>query len=369
MFLKSATRDQIMDQLNSLDRNKTSIVADLKDVTEWDVSPGNFTVTLDGTPYHFRKWAQTQLLRKLRIPTSYFEICSEDLRNKELKEGLENLSRGTENRFKIWINPETQEQNVYGFIPTKCRDILSGEIMERVLNGMGSQDGVLIDEFDSDLESMRIRFVNPTHSYIEVDEEFPAVDFVFSEVLKTPVKLQSVLYRKVCSNGLVIPQEMNQSFTMPLPRFKPDVFDMQIQYVDDSTSGLETIAKALECLKTIELPQALIDADADNRNLFDDVFEYVLPARSLRSDYGQLIRAEYNREGNLTANGVVNAATRIARDLTDDNKVSLESSAGMFVSKIASLDEQAKETGGSFEYSKTSLDRAFKKRKKLGATV
>ena len=232
---------------------------------------------------------------------------------------------------------------------------------------MGSQDGVLIDEFTSDLEGMRIRFVNLSHSYIEVDEEFPAVDFVFSEVLKTPIKLQSVLYSKICSNGLVIPQEMNQSFTMPLPRFKQDVFDMQIQYVDDATSGLESIAHALESLKRIELPQALVEPDKDNKTPFDEVFEYVIPSRSLRSDYEQLIRAEYNNEGNFTANGIVNAATRIARDLTDDNKVNLESAAGMFVAKIASADEQAKEQGGAFEFTKVGLDRTFKKRKKLGA--
>lgn len=367
MFLKKATREQILEHLDSLDRNKTSIEADLKDVTEWDVSPGNFTINLNGQPYRFRKWAQQQLLRKLRIPMSYFEICSKELRDKELKEGLENLSRGSKNLFKIWLDPETNEQNVYGFIPTKCRDILSGDIMRQVLDGMGSQEGVLIDEFSSCLEEMRIRFVNPTHSYVEVDEEFPAVDFGFSEVLKTPIRLQSVLYRKVCSNGLVIPQEMNQSFTMPLPRFKPDVFDLQIQFVDDSTSGLETIAKTLDSLKGIALPEALIEVDADNRNLFDDVFEYVLPSRTLRSDYSQLIRAEYNKEGNFTANGAVNAITKIARDLEDDSKVSLESSAGMFVSKIASMDEQAQESGGSFEYSKESLDRIFKKRRKLGA--
>lgn len=365
-ILKSATKEQVMGQLNSMDKNKTSIIADLKDVTDWDVSPGNFTVDLKGHPYHFRSWARSQLLRKLRIPKSYFGISSTELRDKELKEGFENLSRGSENRFKIYVNPETNEQEVYGFIPTKCHDVLSGEIMEQVLAGMGSQDGVLIDEFSSCLESMRIRFVNPTHSYIEVDEEFPGVDFAFSEVLKTPVLLQSVLYRKVCSNGLVVPQEMNQSFKMPLQRFKQDVFELQIQYVDNANSGLEAIARSIEALKAIQLPTALID-DADQRNLFDDVIEYVLPSRNLRGTYGQLIRAEYNNEGNLTVNGLVNATTKIARDLSeDDSKVSLESSAGMFVSRIAVSDERAQESGTKFEYTKENIDRIFKKMRKLG---
>ena len=368
MFLKEAniTKDQVMAHLNSLDRNKTSIETDLKNVTEWDVSPGKFNVTLDGTSYHFSKWAQTQLLRKLRIPLKYFELCSEELRNEELKEGFINLQKGSENRFKIYINPETQEHIVYGFTPLKCRDILSGEIMEQVFNGMGSQDGVIIDEFSSNLESMRIRFVNKSHSYIEVDEEFPAVDFVFSEVLKKQIQLQSVLYRKVCSNGLVIPQEMNQSFKMPLPHFKPDIFDLQIQYVDNANSGLEAITRTIEALKQIQLPEALLNAEKDERNLFDDVFEYVLPSRPLRGDYGQLIRSEYNQEHNLTVNGVVNATTKIARDIKDDTKIGLESAAGMFVSKIAVMDEHTREAGGQFDYTKEGLDKIFKKKRKLG---
>ena len=371
MFLKedTITKEQVMSHLNDLDRNKTSIEADLKTVSEWDVSQGNFNVTLEGKSYRFGNWAQSQLLRKLKIPKSYFVSCSEDLRNKELKEGLEKLGKGTENRFKIWLNPQTHEQIVYGFTPIKCRDMLSGEIMEQVLNGMGSQEGVFINEFDSDLESMRIRFVNQKNSYVEVDEEFPAVDFVFSEVLKTPIKLQSVLYRKVCSNGLVIPQEMNQSFKMPLPHFKPDIFDLQIQYVENSTSGLDAITKTIEALKGITLPEALIEPDKDEKNLFDDIFEYVLPSRGLRSDYGSLIRAEYNQEGNLTVNGVVNATTKIARDIKDETKVSLESSAGMFVSKIAVMDEHTKSSGGTFDYTKENIDKIFKKRRKLGGAA
>ena len=352
--------------LNSIDRNKTSIEANLNDVTEWDVSDGNFTVTLEGHPYKFGPWAQAQLLKKLRIPKSYFANCSEDLRNKELREGLDKLTKGPENRFKIWVNPETQDSVVYGFTPLKCRDILAGEIMEQVMNGLGSEDGVIIDEFSHTLEEMRIRFVNKKNSYIEVDEEFPGVDFVFSEVIKTPIKLQSVLYRKVCSNGLVIPQEMNQSFKMPLPHFKPDIFDLQIQYVENSTAGLDSITRTLEELKTIQLPEALVNPDKDNKNLFDEVFEYVLPSKGIRAEFEGLIRAEYNQEGNFTVNGAVNATTKIARDIKEDTKVTLESSAGKFVSRIAVMDEHARSSGGTFDYTKENLDKIFKKSRKLG---
>ena len=370
MIMKDVTREQVMEQINSLDRNKTSIVADLKNVTDFDVSPGKFDFTLDGKSYHFRGWAQTQLLRKLRIPGNYFNICSEDLRRQEIEEGLENLQRGAENRFKLWLNPETNELEVYGIIPKNCKDVLTSEIMEKVFDGMGSQDKVRVGEFSHTLEEMRIRFISEANSYVEVDEEFPAVDFRFSEVLKCPIQLQSVLFRKVCSNGMVVPTEINQAFTMPLPRFKPDVFDMQIQYVDNSVSGLETIAKTFEALKSVELPEALINAE-DVTNLFDDMFEYVLPSKQVRNTYGDLVRAEYNREGNYTVNGLVNATTRIARDLTDSDadKIALESSAGSFVSTIAIRDEQARDDGRTFEMNKDSITRIFKKRKKLSGNA
>lgn len=363
MLTKNPNRDQVMEYFNNLDRNKTTIEASIKDVTEWDVSGDKFIITLNGQPYHFRTWAKSQFLKKLKIPVPYFDICSEDLRNRELTEGIANMARGAENKFKVFINPDNGDQTIYGIIPKKCADLVTGEIVEKVLDGMGSETGVVIDELESELEYCRLRFFNKSRSLVEVDEEFPGVDFNFSEVLKMPILLQSALLRKTCSNGLVVPQEINQSFKMPLPRFDQDVFNMQIQYVESANSGLDAIVKSLEALKSIELPPALINVEdpKTERNLFDDVFEYVL-APKLRSSHGDLIRAEYNNENNLTVNGVVNATTKIARDITDESKVSLEQSAGKFVSMVAIHAEQA---GESFEYSKDSLDKIFKKKKRL----
>ena len=364
MLTKNPTRDQVMAYFNNLDRNKTTIEGSIKDITEWDVSGDKFIIILNGQPYHFRSWAKSQLLKKLKIPVPYFNICSEDLRNRELTEGIANIARGADNKFKVWINPDNGDQTIYGIIPKKCPDLITGEIVEKVLDGMGSETGVEIEEMASDLEFCRLRFFNKSKSLIEVDEEFPGVDFSFSEVLMNPILLQSALLRKVCSNVLVVPQEINQSFKMPVPRFDPDIFNMQIQYVESANSGLDAVVKSLESLKTLELPPALINVEDPKRerNLFDDVFEYVLPPK-LRSSHGDIIRAEYNQENNLTVNGVVNAVTKIARDITDESKVSLEQSAGKFVSLVAVHAEQA---GSDFTLSQESLGSIFKKKKRLG---
>ena len=380
--LKNVTREQVMEHFNKVDRLKTSFREDISKVDTWDAGEtGGFKLNLAGTDYPLTTYALKQLLKEIKIPFNYFQDCSLDLRNRELQEAFSRLSNEHQMLFKLWMDEETGHQWIYGVLKPGCPDLVAGEIVQKVLDGMGSQDGVFISQFTSTLEGLKLRFINEHNQYTEVDAEFPGVDFKFSEVGNGPIAMQSVLLRKVCSNGLVIPQEINSSFKMTLPKYEPSVFDMQIQYVENAASGLEAISNALLELKKIELPPALIDVDdKDMRNAFDDVFEYVIPKRSVRKEYNNLIRSEYNNAGNLTVNGVVNATTKIAQgkmeslDSVDDvgtrldivkNKDLLETAAGTFVSKIAVLDEHAKADGGRFDYSLDGIKHTFKKYKKL----
>ena len=382
----NVTKEQVMEHFNYVDKFKTSFVDDLSQISIWDAGEmDGFKLTIKDTEYPLTTFALKQLLKKLKIPFTYFQSCSFDLRNQELQEAFSRLSNETNMNFKLWLDEETNKQWIYGMLDPDCADLMSGEIVQKVLDGMGSEAGVVIPQFTSTLEGLKLRFINENNQYTDVDAEFPGVDFKFSEVGDGPISLQSVLLRKVCSNGLVIPQEINSAFKMTLKRYEPSKFDMEVQYVENAASGLEAISNALLELKNIVLPEALIDVDdKDMRNAFDDVFEYVVPKKSVRKDYGRLIRTEFNTAGNLTVNGLVNATTKIAQEKTRNidsyaeadlrldvlaEKNVLESSAGSFVSKIAVMDEHAKADGGRFDYSLDGIKHSFKKYKKLKTTA
>ena len=366
--VNSFTRDEVLSKINSIDRNKSSFIGNLHDVTDWEIGDGKFDLTLDGETYHFGPHAQSQLLKKLRIPRAYFDICSKDLRDQELREGFETLERGAENRFKFWYNPETQEKTIYGFIPKNCEDILPSQIIEKVFDGMGALNNVFTNQCYHTLVQIRLRIVDPNFNFstISNDELFPMVDVIFSDVLTTPIKVQSGLYRKVCSNGMVVPVELNNAFTMPLTRYREDLFNQHIQYVNDSASRLDVISKAFIELKQIELPEALIDADKDERNSFDEVFEYVIPRKPDRGDIDVLVRNKFNTAEEHNVFGLINAVTATVREWSggdmDPNKQLIEESVGNFITRVA-IQEQNR----GFTYNKESLDDLFKKKKKFRA--
>ena len=382
----NVTKDQVMEHFNRVDKYKTSFIEALNQITTWDVGETDgFKLTIKDTEYPLTTYALKQLLKKLKIPFSYFNNCSFDLRNQELQEAFSRLSNANNMNFKLWLDEETNKQWIYGILDPGCADLMSGEIVQKVFDGMGSQNGVVITQFTSTLEGLKLRFINESNQYTDVDAEFPGVDFKFSEVGDGPIALQSVLLRKVCSNGLVIPQEINSAFKMTLKKYEPSKFDMEVQYVDNAAAGLESIANALLELKNIALPEALIDVDdKDMRNAFDDVFEYIIPKKSIRTEYGRLIRTEFNTTGNHTVNGLINATTRVAQekllkfdtygevdkrlDVLDEKNI-LESAAGNFVSKIAVMDDHAKADGGRFDYSLDGIKHSFKKYKKLKTAV
>ena len=363
---KNLTKEAVMSKLHKLDANRGSFTGNLHDITSWEIGEGNFTITMNDETYRFGEWAQTQLLKKLKIPRNYFLKCSKDLRDQEFREGLDALSKGEENRFKFWLDPETNEKMVYGFIPMNCPDVLPSEIVEKVLNGAGSLEGVVIAEGAlSSLDSLRLRLYDSNRNFgtVGTGELFPAMDFVFSDVLRYPIKCQSALFRKECENGLIIPVELNDAFQMPLMRYNEDLFNSHIQFVCDAGSRLDVISKSFDELRKIELPEALINGDADERNSFDDVLEYVIPRKPDRDSIAEPVKREYNADtGNHTVFGLINAVTATVRDYDegmDGLKCSVEEGVGKFITRI-SIQEQTRE---GFKYDKEGLDTLFKKKK------
>lgn len=391
---KNISIEELKTLLGEMDKYKSFVEYDMRDLNWGHNDKGEFVLKLTNPregiagDYRLTDYAFTQFLKALKIPKSYFVECSDELREKELSEGFDKLvyTEGTKKdrakpvRFLTYFRDDLKEEEgevigkepvIYGMTSNRVTHILPSEIFDTVIEGIGRGKEVNIDESYFDLEEFRVRFVSKEKGYIEKDEEFPGVDFKYSEVLKHPLILQTILYRKVCGNGLVLPVDRINSFKMQMGRYDESILKEQLEHIETQFDGLSSISKVMENLKKIVLPKALTGIDLSDkdreRNAFDDIFEYVLPKKTEQVILSDLIRAEFNEhEENLTVNGVVNAVTRTARDLTNNTeKVYVESVAGKFVSRLTTISRDLESKKKEFVYSKDTIDHYFKKKKKI----
>lgn len=351
MFKKNETMETLLSDAHELDTNKHQVFYKIPDITEWDSI--DHKISLGGSSFELTDYALKQFLKKLKIPYQYYMSCSSELRDKEIREAMQEQSGKIEYIFKL------KDEKIYGIVPKQYYSTLTEPFIQKIAENLPSS--VSIAEYELNLDKIRVRFVSTDTSYVDVDALVPGVDVNFSEVGATPFAMQTAIYRKVCSNGLMLPEGYAPSFKMPMTRFREEQFQASVSSMKDSFfEKQKPIAELFEKFKEIPLPSSrgLEELPEELKTARD----LVLPSRVLQRDYEQLILEEFNKtEDNLTVNGLLNAITRTARDIGVAEKVKLESSAGGFVSKVYSLQQDAVKHNEAFDFSIPSFKRLFKR--------
>lgn len=355
MVIKDKRLEEVIEEQRLVDAQKTHFQFKISDIHSWDTEHLTFNIAGDRT---LTSYALKQLLKKLKIPYSYFMACSPELRDKELREAMESANSRTDYIFKVYRQGEADER-IYGLVPPQYYPALTVNFMDRIREALPTD--VTLSEFSVSLDEMRLRIISGEKSFIEKDKIIPAVDITYSEVGKCPYAVKSSLYRVVCSNGMMLPEGLSPSVKIPLTRFSEAQFQSSLFSLGDTFEKQKSFAETLERLKEIPLPDRLDGPDELPAEM-KDAINLVIPSKIVQRDYTQLILNEYTQAENFSVNGLVNALTRTARDIQDNSeKSSLELLAGSFVSRVHSLDVDHKEHNQELEYTVPNLRRLFKR--------
>lgn len=346
MLKKNEQVATLLADAHALDENKDHVFYKLPEITDWNSTTDE--VALGGTTFKFTEFGLKQFLKKLKIPYQYYKACSPELRDKELREGLEDQSSKIEYLFKV------KDNKIYGIIPKQYYSTLTEPFAKKITDALPTN--VTISEYAMELEYTRIRFMATDTSFVDVDTLVPGVDVIFSEVGYSPFQITSTLFRKVCSNGLCLP-DTQASFKMPMTRFQEAPVTAAISAMAAKFFiSQQGIAELFEQLKCVELPA--FDQGVTSHPELEAALSLVMPSKLLQKNYGDIVFQNYQTDGNNTLNGVINAITRTARDIEQSTeKVRLESTAGAFVSKIFSLKHDAETHNEEFELSMGNLQR------------
>lgn len=347
MIKKNESLETLLADARELDTGKHNVFYKLPDIQEWDSTENTFNI--GGAAFKTTSFAMKQLLKKLHIPAPYYQACSPELRDKELHEAFQEASNKVEYCFKI------KEDKIYGIVPKQYYPANTSMFVQKIVEQLPAD--CELKEYSLDLSELRMRLISKGEQFIDNDTIMAGLDLRFSEVGATPFMMQTTLYRLVCSNGMMLPEGTAPTFKMPMTRFKDDQFNANVSMIPDRFyKAQKPFAELFEACKTIELPTAGgKELEGDLKTARD----LILPSRALQRDYGDLIMEAYDHDENLTLNGLLNAVTRIARDLESSDKTTLEMSAGAFLSKLYSLKQDHEEHNQEFIFTVPNFKRLF----------
>lgn len=325
------TIDEVRDRTHADDCGKWDILAEPRDLYLVD---GQLTFR---SPYGDAQaaslrpgpWATGQLCRRLGIPTTYFRRCPAALQDRQ---------------FNYWQHEASQPESTGSRGPDRwflrCRGgALRGVLSERYscldnADLMQALEPVLeprygVEWFAITEESFHLRLLDYQlgRDVLPDDRVVAGIHIANSEVGKRAVTVDALVYRLVCTNGLVrLVRGASLMNRRHVALSRPQVDDALQQAVRDALAGGARFMERLALATT----EPVGDADSRIRSLARQWGLSEATEAQIRRSLLEEIPAQQE-----TVFGLVNAVTNAAHTLPPDDRYSLEALASTLLDSSA----------------------------------
>lgn len=258
-------------------------------------------------------WAEGQLCSKLGIPIQYFRKCPPELRDVQFSYWMKQLAESRQRPILL----RGRGDIVRGVLSDRYAQIDNVAVVEaaRPL----ADHGLAPTWFEESETSFHLRLVdpNPIGEAKAGDPLYRGVHIANSEVGRRTLSIDAVVYRRVCSNGLVRLVKNRSVLTRrhigAVQNLGPTV--LQAAELALAIAGQSVEALVASCTKPIADPEGEIERLGAAWDLSEQVQESIVRQLSEEPDPE-------------TAFGLINAITAAARRQGPDERFRLESLAG-----------------------------------------
>lgn len=324
--------DEILADIKKDDLNKYDFNVRGKDL----VFRENGTLVKKGKEYktglHVSDYAMTQLLTRYDLPVRENKtLFYEDPKN--FTRMLNNYLQSDDRELLLRTRIDRGVGIVRAALSDNYSIVNNSDIVEQVKQLLDEYVDVGISNYFNSDKLMHMRLVfNPTKERVENkdlkedDIIMNGIDIVNSEVGRSSLRVEPIIYRLVCTNGL-------KSWTLDGDDYvymrhihinKDELRDLIFKGVDQSLNrAYELSAKFKESKKLLLAnPVEEIQKIAEDNMLSKKLTEKIIDS--------------YYEEPSQSLYGVVNAFTRAARNLPDERRLNLEKLAGrILLEKVA----------------------------------
>lgn len=286
-------------------------------------------------------WATGQLCGRLGIPTGYYRKCPVELRDVQVNYWLQAAEckadpdkngepKNSEAEPQRWLL-RADGQTLRGVL-SQSYQMLDNEHLLDVLRP-ALQPRYRVDWFGLSDEALHLRIVDPalTRDVLPGDGLSAGVHISNSEVGKRSVTVDAVVYRLVCSNGLIRLVKGKSLLRQRHIHISAPLFEVALE--DAVAEAVQTAGAFVEQMQ------------AATKQPVRDV-EKTLERLGIRFGLSQSIQEEAKRsmlgeraDQQSTVYGLINGLTRAAQGLGDEERYGLETLAGRLLeSGLRSLD-------------------------------
>lgn len=349
--------DEVRDIVEANAQGQWDVEVRRKDVT---VKDGAIAFPLDTLGEHWESlsptsWAQAQLCMRLGIPVGYFRKCPSVLQDIQANYWIKSLEQpgsgnGRSNGHDSddgfdFIRPQVEEVaerpspnpiqerwllrarrgTLRAVLSERYSPLDHTELMATLAPLL--EDQYRVDWFAWSEESLHLRVIDParTREVLPDDALSVGIHITNSEVGKRSITVDALVYRLVCSNGLIrlvkgksLLQKRHIHLSRPRLRAAlEEALHGALATADDFVEQLRRTAQ-----------QPLSDVD--------DVLEVLGERWRLSQNTQEAVKASMRREPAAvqeTLYGLVNGLTRAAQGLPDDDRYDLEVLAGQLAEK------------------------------------
>jgi len=262
-------------------------------------------------------WAGQQVCNKIKIPHKYFSRCPNSLKDQNVNEWLPE----SEDRVRMRVKGNV----IRGFVSEKYVPLDNKPLVDILAELLDNRE-IDIKKFDVSERSMHCRIAFPdlaTDVGINGKKDMlhVGVHIQNSEVGSSAVHVYGMVYREICTNGLIA-----------------------------DAGGEELLNQRHIHIKTYELKNRAAEAIGNAAKVGSDVIERLINAQSeavidpmdvikkLAKDkftdkFTDEVLSTFQTEPQATKYGIVNAFTSAAKTLIMDRRVEVERFAGNLLSK------------------------------------
>lgn len=302
----------------------------------------NKQAVLDGRLYDMTHTFHNSLARKFDIPLNYYRrIQSEEPKlfektintlNKDKKPHLFRKHRVKKKfRIKNILNGQSSG-NLRALLSDRYKIIDNKEILKHLEPKFDKKNFVLLSGYqDDNIMSCKIRFTNLIGSVKQGDTVYGGIYLRNSEVGRSSLTISALIYRLVCTNGLMLPNTESIYNTFHLG-------------VKNPVGHLPNYIIPTACLdKVDEVINYLLSKDAFKNNLqllkettFKEIkkvkYNKIKELFHTTDKEQEMIKEEFEKENDFTIYGLIQAFTSTARKIKDiQRSLHLEKVGGLIM--------------------------------------
>ncbi|SFX74990.1 protein of unknown function [Thermoactinomyces sp. DSM 45891] len=276
--------------------------------------------------YSLNDWSTGQFAQRLNIPSRYFKSCPPELRSINAAHWMQKLEPDTDWMLRTMKHGVVRGLMSDKYVPFDDLDIL--DVLNEILKKSGAEYKIEMWNRDDSGCHLRITFPDLTTSVGKLENGNPDTHLVGfhlmnSEVGKSSIRISPMVYRQICTNGLMGWRKNGDAFQQRHIHLRHnEIYTRVLEAVGQAIQlGESMINELLKAKETeVENPLAIIKKLA-NDNKYSQKFT-------------NTIQDSFAREQGNTAFHVVQSLTLAAQTLDTDSRTEIERTASRLLSKL-----------------------------------